>query len=313
MTPLHSIRVVANRTGLSPHVIRVWEKRYSAVAPHRTDSNRRFYSEEDVAKLNLLAWLTRRGHSIGAIARSSADELQRMAETTPEEAAEDKGQPLAPNGQGKNALPHTEAALEAIRTLDSQRFEEALQAASIELGSRGFLRKVVCPLAQSVGDLWQDGEITAAHEHFATAAIKVFLGQAIKGYAPSPNAPGLLVTTPAGQAHELGAVIAAAAAGQLGWRTTYLGPSLPALEIAGAARQSRSRAVALSVVYPPDDPALADEFRALAKLLPQSTALIVGGRAARGHRDTLEEIGARVADSPTELENLLTRLREPSS
>ncbi|MBM3756002.1 MAG: cobalamin B12-binding domain-containing protein [Acidobacteria bacterium] len=81
---------------------------------------------------------------------------------------------------------------------------------------------------------------------------------------------------PPGQLHELGALLAGAAAANLGWHVTYLGPSLPAAEIVGAARQNHARAVALSLVYPEDDPRLAVELAALRQSLPPEIALLAG-------------------------------------
>ena len=105
---------------------------------------------------------------------------------------------------------------------------------------------MVAPLAQSIGDLWRDGTITAAHEHFASAVIRIFLGHSAKPFAGTEGAPVLVVATPAGQVHELGALLVCAAAANIGWQVTYLGSSLPAEEIAGAARQNRARAVRFS-------------------------------------------------------------------
>ena len=51
----HAIRIVAQKTGLSPHVIRIWEKRYGAVKPSRSDSKRRLYSEEEIERLQYQA------------------------------------------------------------------------------------------------------------------------------------------------------------------------------------------------------------------------------------------------------------------
>jgi methanogenic corrinoid protein MtbC1 len=108
------------------------------------------------------------------------------------------------------------------------------------------LEKVIGVLAQRVGDLWRAGEILAAHEHFASAAIRGFLGRNARPFAPGSNLPTLVVGTPSGQLHELGAVMVAAGANDLGWRVVYLGPSLPAGELAAAAAQNQARAVALS-------------------------------------------------------------------
>ena len=65
---LHPIKVVAKKTGLSPHLIRVWERRYGAVTPERSDTQRRMYSEREIERLKVLQMLTEAGHSIGNIA-----------------------------------------------------------------------------------------------------------------------------------------------------------------------------------------------------------------------------------------------------
>jgi methylmalonyl-CoA mutase cobalamin-binding subunit len=83
-----------------------------------------------------------------------------------------------------------------------------------------------------------------------------------------------------------------AAAAQLGWRTTYLGPSLPAAEIAGAAVQAKALAVALSIVYPEDDPNLPDELVKLRRFLPREVKILSGGRGAAAYEEALSRIGA---------------------
>ena len=119
----------------------------------------------------------------------------------------------------------------------------------------------------------------------------------------------LIVTTPAGQLHEIGALLVAAAAANLGWHVTYLGASLPAAEIAGAASQNRARAVALSVVYPEDDPLLEGELTRLRESLPVETPLLVGGRAMPAYREVLKKIGAIELTDLTHLLATLDSLR----
>ncbi|HUF62016.1 MAG TPA: MerR family transcriptional regulator [Verrucomicrobiales bacterium] len=67
MARLFPVRVVSRRTGLSPHVLRVWERRYGAVAPQRSSGNRRLYSETELQRLESLAFLTRAAHAISQI------------------------------------------------------------------------------------------------------------------------------------------------------------------------------------------------------------------------------------------------------
>ena len=143
--------------------------------------------------------------------------------------------------------------------------------------------------------------------------IRTFLGHAAKPYAGTASSPVLLVATPAGQIHELGALIVGAAAANLGWHVTYLGTSLPAAEIAGAARQNQAKAVALSVVYPEDDPLLEGELIRLHESMPANVTLLVGGRAMPAYREVLEKIGALQINDLPHLFSTLESLRKPSN
>ena len=304
----HPIKVVALRTGLSAHVIRIWEKRYGAVEPERTDTNRRLYSREQIERLTLLRELTQAGQSIGHVAKLPTPKLRQLAAEL-DGANRRAARPLA-------RVPATDSFLEAcmaaVKTLDSLALDEALKRAATALGAQGLLQRVVAPLAQTIGDLWRDGTLTAAHEHFASAALRVFLGQAAKPFGGTENAPVLVVATPAGQVHELGALIVGAMAANLGWHVTYLGASLPAAEIAGAAKQNRARAVALSLVYPEDDPGLEGELTRLRELLPPEVVLLTGGRAMPAYLDAIKRIGAVQMKDLSDLSATLDDLRKPA-
>ncbi len=167
----------------------------------------------------------------------------------------------------------------------------------------------IAPLAKEIGDRWRVGELNAAHEHFFTAAVKAFLADVTRQLTTPPNAPRIIVTTPARQLHELGALMAAAAATNLGWRAIYLGPNLPFHEIAGAAIRNEAAAVALSIVYPEDDPLLPRELTDLARALPAGVRILAGGRAALGYFETLVRIGALYAENINEFGTQLDGLR----
>ena len=301
-----TIQAVAKRTGLTTHVIRIWEKRYRAVKPERTGTNRRLYSEEEIERLSLLRDITRSGHSIGPVARLPTETLRKLAS---ESAGE---RPVTSTERRPGATSLLDECVAAVTTLDAVRLEQVLKRAETELGSQGLLQRVVAPLARTIGDLWRDGTITAAHEHFASGVIRLFLGHAARPFAAAHDAPGLIVTTPTGQLHELGALLVGAAAANLGWRVLYLGASLPAAEIAGAARQNRARAVALSLVYPEDDPGMKGELTRLRELLPAGTPVLAGGRAMPAYRDALDKIGALQVNDLSNVYATLEALRKPS-
>ena len=296
----HSIKAVAQQTGLSTHVIRVWEKRYGAVKPVRSGSNRRVYSSSEVQRLDLLHRATELGHSIGNIARLPPESLAKLLENR-SITSEDGATGRTPTASDKNESISTndtrqlvETCMDHIRNLDHLALEKVLATAMVSLGHQGMLQKLVAPLAFQIGEEWRLGDLKVAHEHFASAVIRTFLWSASRPFSPSDSSPNLIVATPAGQHHELGAVMVAAVARNRGWHVTYLGTCLPAAEIAGAAIQNGSKAVLLSIVYPEDDTDLPAELRNLRKLLPNDVKILVGGRASVGYGGYLNEIGAVV-------------------
>lgn len=307
----HPIGVVSRRTGLTQDLIRAWERRYAAVEPKRTPTNRRFYTDGDVERLNLLQRAIDGGRSIGQVAVLSDRELSelvaedRRAEATVTEDAAAEAAPL------DDAVEEVlDAALTAVRALDARSLERALDAAAVDLGRTVLIERVLAPLMHRVGDRWLAGELRPVHEHLTTAAVRSLLGALQLSEAePPPSAPLLVATTPSHQVHEVGALLVVATALSMGWRATYLGPNLPAEEIAAAARDTGARAVALSITYPPDDPRLADELARLVHLLDGGPPLLVGGKSAAGYAGQLEEGAILFGGDLAALRSHLARLR----
>jgi MerR family transcriptional regulator, light-induced transcriptional regulator len=288
---LHPIQVVAYRTGLSPEVLRAWEKRYAAITPTRTVSNRRLYSDSDIERLLLLRRAISSGRSIGQIAHLSTPQLTDLV------GADEKATQQAPVTPTESAPAfsierHLVSCIRAVENLDAVALEFALARAAVALSRTALLERLLVSLLERVGELWSEGSLRIAHEHVASAIVRTFLGELQESAAASPAAPRLAVTTPAGQRHEFGALIAAAVAASEGWAVTYLGPDLPAAEIAAGALRLNVKAVALSIVYASGEPLLRQELTELRQRLPDEVALIVGGRATDAYRDLWREIRA---------------------
>ncbi len=302
MKPVRTINFVARQTGLSVHTIRAWEKRYGAVTPARAEHARRLYSEKDVERLRLLKAATKAGHSIGQIATASLPELRGLLR----EAAPDRG---ARRQSASEIVPALiESAIALVRAFDGPALSDLLDRVAADLGSPAVLQKFVVPLSVRVGELWRAGELAIAHEHFLTNQMTKFLANFARPYSENFSAPHLAVSTPTGQLHELGAVIVCAAARSHGWRTTYLGASLPIEEFAGAMRDLQPRAVGLSIVFPSDDRSLKRDLVKLRKLLPPECAVIVGGRAVASYKPVLRQIKALVIERLEDLYPVLDKL-----
>lgn len=305
--PCHTIKMAAKLTGLSAHVIRIWEKRYGAVQPKRSQTHRRLYCDHDLERLSLLRRATEQGHNIGAIARLEDQQLRELVDKA--DASVRRGE-MAPNGHHP-ALVSVEDLLDCVRRFDEAGLIRLLEQCHVALGCQGLLVQAVAPLAQRIGEEWAQGQMTAAQEHFATATIREYLLHHARQF-PTQAAPALVAATPAGQLHELGAVLATFAARSQGWNAVYLGASLPAAEIAGAAVRSRARAVGLSIVFPADDPALPEEIYQLRKALPPTVALLAGGRSAPAYQVALRRAGAVVLADLPQLFEVLNTLRVAS-
>lgn len=209
----------------------------------------------------------------------------------------------------ESAGGHLDNCIAAVKELDQKSLEYNLSLATTDLSQPILMDQVLVPLMDHIGDCWREGSMRVVHEHMASAIVRSFLGR-ICGVSEIPeSAPDLIVSTPSGQAHELGALIVAATALSQGWGVTYLGPNLPAEEISSVARQRNAGAVALSIVYPPDDSRLDEELKKLRRLLPDNTRIIAGGRAVSAYRNVLNEIDADIISDIPGLRVYLDDLR----
>jgi methanogenic corrinoid protein MtbC1 len=198
-----------------------------------------------------------------------------------------------------------ETCLAAALDLDVRTLDHALSRASIRLTRLALMEHVIAPLVQKIGDLWAEGSLKVSNEHMASAVIRSFLGDVLRSSDVPPGAPKMIIATPTGQLHELGAMIVATVAVAAGWEAIYFGPNLPAEEIAAAVETTGARVAALSIVYPEDDPRLIGEMNKLRRYLPEGTVIFAGGRAAPLLQAILEEIDAiTIQDLHGLLENL---------
>jgi DNA-binding transcriptional MerR regulator/methylmalonyl-CoA mutase cobalamin-binding subunit len=289
----HPIAVVAQRTGLSQDVLRVWERRYDAVTPTRTQNGARLYSDADIERLILLRAATRGGRGIGQVAKLSTRALEAMV--SEDEAAREK------QGTVIGAPPEPDdvvaMALALARALDAPALDDTLRRAAVIMGMPAFLESVAAPLLRKVGDEWHAGTLSPAHEHLVTASLHEIIVGMMRAFAHRPGAPTVLVTTSAGERHVIGAALVGAAAALEGWNVLYLGANLPAAEIANAATSAAVRVVAVSIIYVESASRVRDEMRALRDQLPEDVPLIAGGAGAMTMAKELAALNVRVKSS----------------
>ena len=271
--------VVVQRTGLTPHVLRAWERRYGAVDPGRTEGGQRLYTDADVVRLRLLKRATEAGRPIGTVADLDTAELATLVGSDATTLAE---APRLAAMEGSTGDRYLSAALAAADRLDAHALRAELMRAVVQVSAPVFLTRVVGPLLERVGELWEAGEMRPAQEHVVSTAVRQVLDWLLGRYEAPSSAPLAVVGTPSGELHEFGAMLAAVAAADAGWRVLYLGPSLPSEEIAEAARRTGARIAAVSVVdgEEADHDRAGRELAALRSALPEGVLLLTGGRRA---------------------------------
>lgn len=297
------MRLVTRRTGLSPDVLRVWERRYGVVKPARSAGGQRLYSASDIERLTLLQRAVRAGYGIARAAQLTTEELTAAASPI------DVSTTRASADASSDTI--VAQAMIAVESFDSGGLEAQLRRASTMLPSNAFMEEVIAPLLHEVGERWHEGAISPAHEHLATATVRRVLDWVNAGLdVPAEGgSPTIVIATLPGEAHEIGAMLVARVAAECGWRVRYFGAALPAEHLAAAAQHVRARALAVSIVNTSTEQRdnTLEHLRQLRRALPPSLVLFAGGRGADELSAQLKALGVRVPDGLAGLRAELAR------
>lgn len=294
-TKNYEIKYVAQRTGLSVHRIRAWERRYQAVTPERTATHRRLYSESDIRRLQLLRQAIDDGHRISKIGHLEGDDLMKLVNRSPISGPSSAAAVIGDGKHGQVEL--VQMAYRAVEDLDAHALETVLLRAQVSLPRRRLIEGLLVSLFDKIGKGWVQGTLGMTHEHMASAVVRSFLGANLRETAPTPGAAGIVVATLSGQRHELGAMSVALAAVDAGWSPLYLGPDLPAEAIAAAVEQTGAAVAAISMAFTVNSQQLIRETRKLDQLLNGRAAIVAGGQANADVRAALDDMGVRWCDT----------------
>jgi DNA-binding transcriptional MerR regulator/methylmalonyl-CoA mutase cobalamin-binding subunit len=297
-TPRHPVRFVSERTGLSPHVLRVWERRYGAVRPVRSEGGQRLYSDADVIRLQLLGQAVEGGHNISRLVGLTNEALMEMVASDRQHRDRTPTPTLAPTVEaGDDDARILTDCMSAIERMDGRALEKELRSATLLLPLPVVTDRIVAPLLREIGSRWKDGRLGPAQEHLASAVIRRVLDAIVRSFEPSDDAYAIVVGTPVGQEHELGALLSAIVAGSAGWRVIYLGANLPAQEFVRAAAATRAAVIALSIIYPRGDVRLRKDLVTLVETMPRETRLLLGGSSALAYARHLRTPNVNVMDN----------------
>jgi len=240
---MYRIHRFSKLTGLTTHVIRAWERRYGLVTPVRGANRYRLYNDEDVRLFRYLKARVDEGMSIGELAEIGREKLLEQAEREFVSAS------VEPPPSERLLADLTQALQENDRAV----FELKLNGALAVIPFEEALHRFLFPLQEHVGQLWHDGKLGIAQEHYASNQIKQKIFSAINQLRVVEEGPRVVVACPSQEWHEISAMTAAYLCAARGCRVDYLGANLPIPELAKYCEQVRPSYVLLSMTVDRSD------------------------------------------------------------
>ena len=262
MVDSFSIAQVEQATGIPKDLLRQWERRYGYPSPQRNAQGDRVYSQEDIAKLDMIHRLMELGLRPGKLVLHPLQALSQM------------------HAQGMQVeTERLQELLPLLKATDLAALREWLDERLQTQGLRRFVCDTLPQLNDTVGNAWQIGEVSVHEEHLYSEQINNLLRGAISTLsAPAQGCPRVLLTTPEGEQHGLGLLMAETMLRHSGCITISLGTGTPAAEIVQAANQFKVRAVALSISESYSSAEAKACLEHLRQALPAPIALWAGGR-----------------------------------
>jgi DNA-binding transcriptional MerR regulator len=211
-----SIKDLENLSGIKAHTIRIWEKRYNVLEPMRTDTNIRFYDLNALQKLLNITLLHDYGYKISKISKMPQEKIPELVREIV---------------SSKSAKSHAISSFKlAMMNFDQNLFFKTYDSLLSEKSFREIFYEVFIPLMEEIGFLWQSDTISPAHEHFISYLIKLKLlvnTEAIQKQEPTKTDTVFVLYLPMNEVHELGVMYLNYEILSSGYKTIYLGESVP--------------------------------------------------------------------------------------
>jgi len=294
----HRIHRVAKLTGLSRDVIRVWERRFEILKPTRGANRYRSYSDEDVALLRFLKEQLDAGGSIGELSKLGREELLNRARASAPQVS-----------FVENAFSRLlQELLSSLNPFNRVIFEKRLNGAVAVIPFEDALHGILLPLQEQVGQLWHDGHLDVAIEHYVTKQIQQKIFSAMNQLPVAEYGAKVVVACPPGEEHDIAAFAVAYRCRVRGCRVHYLGANVPVVSLTKLCEQVEPDLTIMSFPVALSEANAAELVQTLADEVRPASDLAVGGHGALAMRDLFMNYNITVLESFTDLDHRLDRL-----
>ncbi|OEK07489.1 MerR family transcriptional regulator [Roseivirga misakiensis] len=262
----YSIKDLEHLSGIKAHTLRIWEQRYEIINPKRTDTNIRFYDQDDLKLVLNVSLLKDNGYKISKIAKMSKEEMTEIVWMVSEKLSSHTDQ--------------IHALTLSMIDMDEQRFEKIIASNAMKLGFERTMLNVIYPFLSKIGIMWMTDSINPAQEHFMSHLIRQKLIVAIDSlYTQITDASKkYMLFLPDGELHEISLLFANLLIRSRNNRTIYLGQSMPFHDL-NVAYELYKPDYLLTIVTSRDAAISPQDYlNKLSEKYPESTILVSGSQ-----------------------------------
>jgi len=258
----YSIKDLEQLSGIKAHTLRIWEQRYNLLKPKRTETNIRFYDDEDLKLILNVALLNDNGFKISKIAKMNFEDMKtEVLKLTDRSFAYDD---------------QIHSLIIAMVELDEDRFEKIISTNILKVGFEMSMLNIIYPFLSKIGVLWQTGSIHPGQEHFISNLVRQKLIVAIDGQLYTGGGKKFLLFLPEGELHEISLLFSCYLLKSSGHKVIYLGQNTPREDLNSVYSVHKPDYLVTVITTSPSGPQVQDYLDYLSKKFQESEILVSG-------------------------------------
>jgi DNA-binding transcriptional MerR regulator/methylmalonyl-CoA mutase cobalamin-binding subunit len=262
----YSIKDLETLSGIKAHTLRIWEQRYQLLKPHRTNTNIRYYTNEDLRRILNISLLNKNGTKISKIASLNDNELYEEVNKLTKES--------------DSNVDQIESLILSMIELDEERFEKIVSSCILRLGLIKTIDEILFAFLQKIGVMWQTGSINPAQEHFISNLIRQKIIVAIDGQfvKRATSSKKIILFLPENELHEISLLFYTYLVRNSGHQSIYLGQSVPQNDMMRVAEIRKPDYLVTVITQAFKDTTTKEYLKNLSKNFPKQKLLISGAQ-----------------------------------
>lgn len=260
-----SISQLEKFSGIKAHTIRIWEQRYNALQPNRSEGNTRYYDNEQLRRLLNIVSLSNQHYKVSELCGMPDQQLFKLVSE------------LEYKIENKPEEYFIAQLILAGVSYDDSYFDKIFSHTLLRYGMKETYLKVIYPVLVRTGLMWAFDGLAPANEHFISNLFRQKLFTAIDALPPSKSgSDSWLLFLPENEFHELGLLLAYYLIRLSGCKVIYLGANVPIQSIITASKDICCDNLLLFLVHGYKEPEVRNYFTDLSTHFKERNIYVAG-------------------------------------